>query len=223
MYSIWKVDLSEPQTLRSSTLRVLLIAYGKFDCTYFWTRIWNPRRFCSGQWHHRQLGKDDRQTLKLKQEDAYQDESNNTSKIWSLVFITTTSSLRPEVLYASAKTRSRVTTPITFSRQNDAGSRAHTTLYWENLVLVHFFAFICLNWLYYLYHVIKRFFFIVMLLCLKQSIVFILSFQLLKLKCMQRLYSSFIIFVFICWRVLRSEPVTTIYKHFTKNIISYFL
>lgn len=62
-----------------------------------------------------------------------------------------------------------------------------------------------------------------MLLCLKQSIVFTLSFQLLKLKCMQRLYSSFIIFVFICWRVLRSEPVTTIYKHFTKNIIFIFL
>ena len=82
---------------------------------------------------------------------------------------------------------------------------------------------ICLNWLYYLYHVLKRFFFIVMLLCLKQSIVFILSFQLLKLKCMQRLYSSFIIFVFICWRVLRSEPVTTIYKHFTENIIFIFL
>ena len=127
------------------------------------------------------------------------------------------------MLYASAKTRSRVTTPIKFSRQNDAGSRARTTLYWENLVLVHFFAFICLNWLNYLYHVIKRFFFIVMLLCLKQSIVFMLGFQLLKLKCMQRLYSSFIIFVFICWRVLRSEPVTTIYKHFTKNIIFIYL
>ena len=127
------------------------------------------------------------------------------------------------MLYASAKTRSRVTTPITFSRQNDPGSRARTTFYWENLVLVHFFAFICLNWLYYLYHVMKRFFFIVTLFCLKQSIVFILSFQLLKLKCMQRLYSSFIIFVFICWRVLRSEHVTTIYKHFTKNIIFIYL
>ena len=35
-----------------------------------------------------------------------------------------------------AKIRSRVTTAITFSRQNDAGSHASTTYYWENLVLV---------------------------------------------------------------------------------------
>ena len=35
-----------------------------------------------------------------------------------------------------AKTRSRVTTATTFSRQNDAGSRTCTTYYWENLVLV---------------------------------------------------------------------------------------
>ena len=36
-----------------------------------------------------------------------------------------------------AKTRSRMTTATTFSRQNDAaGSRASTTLYWENFVLV---------------------------------------------------------------------------------------
>ena len=35
-----------------------------------------------------------------------------------------------------AKTRSRMTTATTFSRQNDAGSRASTTYYWENLVLV---------------------------------------------------------------------------------------
>ena len=35
-----------------------------------------------------------------------------------------------------AKTRSRMTTATTFSRQNDAGSRASTTQYWENLVLV---------------------------------------------------------------------------------------
>ena len=34
------------------------------------------------------------------------------------------------------KTRSRMTTAITFSRQNDAGSRASTTYYSENLVLV---------------------------------------------------------------------------------------
>ena len=33
------------------------------------------------------------------------------------------------------KTRSRMTTAITFSRQNDAGSRASTTYYSENLVL----------------------------------------------------------------------------------------
>ena len=35
-----------------------------------------------------------------------------------------------------AKTRSKMTTAITFSRQNDAGSRASNTYYWENLVLV---------------------------------------------------------------------------------------
>ena len=35
-----------------------------------------------------------------------------------------------------AKTRSRTTTAITFSRQNDAGSRANTTQHWENLVFV---------------------------------------------------------------------------------------
>ena len=29
-----------------------------------------------------------------------------------------------------------MTTATTFSRQNDAGSRASTTYYWENLVLV---------------------------------------------------------------------------------------
>ena len=34
------------------------------------------------------------------------------------------------------KTRSRMTTATKFSRQNDAGSRARTTYYWENLVLV---------------------------------------------------------------------------------------
>ena len=34
------------------------------------------------------------------------------------------------------KTRCRMTTAITFSRQNDAGSRVYTTKYWENLVLV---------------------------------------------------------------------------------------
>ena len=34
------------------------------------------------------------------------------------------------------KTRSRVTTATTFSRQNDAASSASTTWYWENLVLV---------------------------------------------------------------------------------------
>ena len=33
------------------------------------------------------------------------------------------------------KPRSRMTTAITFSRQDDAGSRASTTKYWENLVL----------------------------------------------------------------------------------------
>ena len=32
--------------------------------------------------------------------------------------------------------RSRMTTAITFSRQNDVGSRACTTQYWENIVLV---------------------------------------------------------------------------------------
>ena len=32
--------------------------------------------------------------------------------------------------------RSRMTTAVTFSRQNDACSRASTTQYWENLVLV---------------------------------------------------------------------------------------
>ena len=35
-----------------------------------------------------------------------------------------------------AKTRSRMTTAITFSRQNDAGSRVTNTQYWENPVLV---------------------------------------------------------------------------------------
>ena len=35
-----------------------------------------------------------------------------------------------------AKTRSKMTTTITFSRQNDAGSRAITTYYGENLVLL---------------------------------------------------------------------------------------
>ena len=35
-----------------------------------------------------------------------------------------------------AKTRSRMTTVTTFSRQNDAASRASTTYYSENLVLV---------------------------------------------------------------------------------------
>ena len=38
--------------------------------------------------------------------------------------------------YILAKTRSRMMTATTFSRQNDAGSRARTTYYWENLVLV---------------------------------------------------------------------------------------
>ena len=35
-----------------------------------------------------------------------------------------------------AKTRSRMTTAITFSRQNDAGSRVSNTQYCENLVFV---------------------------------------------------------------------------------------
>ena len=35
-----------------------------------------------------------------------------------------------------AKTRSRLTTATMFSRQNDVGSCACTTYYWENLVLV---------------------------------------------------------------------------------------
>ena len=35
-----------------------------------------------------------------------------------------------------AKTRSRMTTAITSSRQNDAATRASTTYYWENLVLI---------------------------------------------------------------------------------------
>ena len=35
-----------------------------------------------------------------------------------------------------AKTRSTMTTATTFFRQNDAGSHAYTTLYWENVVLV---------------------------------------------------------------------------------------
>ena len=35
-----------------------------------------------------------------------------------------------------AKTRSRMTTATTFSRQNDAASRASTTYYSENLILV---------------------------------------------------------------------------------------
>ena len=33
-------------------------------------------------------------------------------------------------------TCSTITKAITFSRQNDAGSRARTTQYWENLALV---------------------------------------------------------------------------------------
>ena len=35
-----------------------------------------------------------------------------------------------------AKTRSRMTTATTFSRQNDVGSRVSNTQYWENLVLL---------------------------------------------------------------------------------------
>ena len=35
-----------------------------------------------------------------------------------------------------AKIRSGMTTAITFSRQNDAGSRVSNTQYWQNLVLV---------------------------------------------------------------------------------------
>ena len=35
-----------------------------------------------------------------------------------------------------AKSRSRMTMAITFSRQNDADSRLSYTQYWENLVLV---------------------------------------------------------------------------------------
>lgn len=35
-----------------------------------------------------------------------------------------------------SKTRSRMTRAITFSRQNDVGSHARTTQYWENLVVV---------------------------------------------------------------------------------------
>ena len=37
-----------------------------------------------------------------------------------------------------AGTRSTMTAAITFSCQNDAGSRVRTTFYWENLVLVDF-------------------------------------------------------------------------------------
>ena len=36
----------------------------------------------------------------------------------------------------SAKTVSRMSTAITFSRQNDTGSRVCATKYWENLVFV---------------------------------------------------------------------------------------
>ena len=35
-----------------------------------------------------------------------------------------------------AKTRSRMTTRITFSRQNGADSRVSNTQYWENIVLI---------------------------------------------------------------------------------------
>ena len=35
-----------------------------------------------------------------------------------------------------SKTRGRMTKAITFSRQNDVGSRARNTQYWENQVLV---------------------------------------------------------------------------------------
>ena len=46
--------------------------------------------------------------------------------------------IKPQTLYNLflAKTRSRMTTAVMFSRQNDAGSHARTTWYWENLVLV---------------------------------------------------------------------------------------
>ena len=37
-----------------------------------------------------------------------------------------------------AKTRSRLTTAIAFSRQNDAGSLVSNTQYWESLVHVVF-------------------------------------------------------------------------------------
>ena len=36
--------------------------------------------------------------------------------------------------YILAKTRGRMTTAITFSRQNDAVSRVSNTQYWENLI-----------------------------------------------------------------------------------------
>ena len=36
----------------------------------------------------------------------------------------------------AAKTRSGMTKAVIFSRQNEAGSRASNTYYWENLVLV---------------------------------------------------------------------------------------
>ena len=40
-----------------------------------------------------------------------------------------------DILAKTCKTSSRMTTAIAFCRQNDAGSRARTTWYWENLVL----------------------------------------------------------------------------------------
>ena len=54
-------------------------------------------------------------------------QNDKTSYIWKLIPDTTTFSLKPVVEWVTA---------ITFSHQNDAGSRSPTTTYWENLVLV---------------------------------------------------------------------------------------
>ena len=52
-----------------------------------------------------------------------------------MIKLLTIDNLFPRHFDILAKTRGRMTTAITFSRQNDAGSRVIDTQCWENLVL----------------------------------------------------------------------------------------
>ena len=47
--------------------------------------------------------------------------------------------------YILAKTRGRMTTAITFSRRNDAGSRVSNTQYWENLNKISYFVVVLVS------------------------------------------------------------------------------